>query len=266
MRWLLLKDLQILRRSPLLVGLLLVYSVALALTIGPAIDRGPSKPRVAVVNEIPPESATFTLGNEKVDVNKYARELFKSIDPVPAKNREDGLAKVRSGEALGMLVIPSDIPAKLEAAIQLTGGTPPSVEFYYEGDNPLKSLQVQSALKSRIADANRAISAKITGKAGEYLGFILHGGRFSVLGQNFDVLGLENAERILRAVASQPATGPQARAALLRVANFARLAADNLDLSNELLGSIGTPIKLDQHELSGAGNAFYSAVAVAVSL
>ena len=34
MRWLLVKDFQILRRSPLLVALLIIYPVALALMIG----------------------------------------------------------------------------------------------------------------------------------------------------------------------------------------------------------------------------------------
>ena len=34
MRWLLVKDLQILKRSPLLVGLLVVYPIAIALMIG----------------------------------------------------------------------------------------------------------------------------------------------------------------------------------------------------------------------------------------
>ncbi len=34
MRWLLLKDLQILRRSPLLVGLLVVYANVIAVLIG----------------------------------------------------------------------------------------------------------------------------------------------------------------------------------------------------------------------------------------
>jgi hypothetical protein len=37
MRWLLLKDLQILRRSPLLVGLLIVYPIVIALLIGFAL-------------------------------------------------------------------------------------------------------------------------------------------------------------------------------------------------------------------------------------
>jgi ABC-2 type transport system permease protein len=47
MRWLLVKDLQILRRSPLLVGLLVVYPVAIALMIGFALSSPPGKPKVA---------------------------------------------------------------------------------------------------------------------------------------------------------------------------------------------------------------------------
>ena len=46
MRWLLVKDLQILRRSPLVTGLLIVYPIVLAILIGLAISRSPEKPRV----------------------------------------------------------------------------------------------------------------------------------------------------------------------------------------------------------------------------
>ena len=44
-RWLLLKDLQILRRSPLLVALLVLYPIVIAVLIGFALSRGPDKPR-----------------------------------------------------------------------------------------------------------------------------------------------------------------------------------------------------------------------------
>ena len=54
MSWLLRKDLLILRRSRLLVGVLVVYPVAIALLIGLAISRGPGKPQVAIVDETPP--------------------------------------------------------------------------------------------------------------------------------------------------------------------------------------------------------------------
>ena len=43
MRWLFVKDLQILRRSPLLVGLLIVYPIALALMIGFALSSPPGQ-------------------------------------------------------------------------------------------------------------------------------------------------------------------------------------------------------------------------------
>ena len=47
MRWLFLKDLQILRRSPLLVGMLVLYPILIAGLVGFAVTSGPSKPRVA---------------------------------------------------------------------------------------------------------------------------------------------------------------------------------------------------------------------------
>ncbi len=44
MRWLLLKDLQILRRSPLQAVLLVAYPVLIAVLVGFAISRSPTKP------------------------------------------------------------------------------------------------------------------------------------------------------------------------------------------------------------------------------
>jgi ABC-type multidrug transport system permease subunit len=269
MRWLALKDLQILRRSPLLLVVLVVYSLALGVAVGLSRGSGPAKPRVAVVNEIPPDQSTFQLGNEKVDVNKYANELFQAIDPIRVGSREEALARVRSGDALAALIVPSDITTKLEGTINLNGGPPPTVDFYYEGDNPLKSRYVRSALNSRIADANRALSEKVTNVAAKYLGYILHGGAFSVLGQSFDVLGLVESERLVRAAqASLPKNDPH-RSDLDRVASFAKLAADNLDLSNELLGSIGTPIHVDEHVLGatkGSDDAYTFAIALSIPL
>ena len=62
MRWLLIKDLQILRRSPLLVGLLIVYPVAIALMIGFALSSPPGKPKVALYDEVPPGQGTIRIG------------------------------------------------------------------------------------------------------------------------------------------------------------------------------------------------------------
>ncbi len=268
MRWLALKDLQILRRSPLLVGLLLIYPVGLSLLVGRAVNSGPGKPRVAVVNQIPADANQFSLGNERIDANQYANELFKSIQPIRVKTVKEALDKVHSGDALGALIVPANITDRLQAAINLAASEPPTVDFYYNGDDPLKSRYVQSALKSRVADANRALSTKITGVAAKYIGIILRGGKFSLLGTSFDVLGLTNARTIVEAViGGLPKDDPE-RAALERVSRFAQLAIDNLDLSSQLLGTIGTPIRVRQHVLGGGGtiDSFYFATAVSIAL
>ena len=62
MRWLLIKDLQILRRSPLLVGLLVVYPIAIALMIGFALSSPPGKPKVAFYNEVAPGKGKISIG------------------------------------------------------------------------------------------------------------------------------------------------------------------------------------------------------------
>ena len=68
MRWLLVKDLQILRRSPLLVAMLVIYPVLLAALVGFAVTSGPGKPRVALVNEVPESQNEINVGSERVNV------------------------------------------------------------------------------------------------------------------------------------------------------------------------------------------------------
>ncbi len=76
MRWLLLKDLQILRRSPLLVALLVLYPLVIAGLVGAAVTSGPGKPKVAFLNEVPPDANIVDLGGEKVDVTKVEFEIL----------------------------------------------------------------------------------------------------------------------------------------------------------------------------------------------
>lgn len=58
MRWLLLKDLQILRRSPLVLALLVAYPVAIGILIGFALSGDEGKPRVAFLNEAGESAST----------------------------------------------------------------------------------------------------------------------------------------------------------------------------------------------------------------
>ena len=102
MRWLLVKDLQILRRSPLLVALLVLYPIVIAALVGFAVTSGPGKPKVAFLNEVPREANVVDLGGEKVDVTREARPLFEAIDPVRVRSRQEALQKVKDGDVHGL--------------------------------------------------------------------------------------------------------------------------------------------------------------------
>ena len=183
MRWLLLKDLQILRRSPFLVVMLIAYPVIISVLIGLALSRGPDKPTVAIVNELPAGQTSFSVGSQRLDVAQFANELFTSVKPVAVKTRAEAVDKVRPGEVLGALVVPPDATKKLQDAINLAGTTPPTVEVLYNGEDPLRAQLAESTIKSRLADANKALSDKLTQLAAQYLRILLKGGDFSILGQ-----------------------------------------------------------------------------------
>src|SRR6478735_11834788 len=99
MRWLLLKDLQILRRSPLQAVLLIAYPVLIALLIGFAISREPGKPRVAFLNEIPP-GARVASGNGKLPAVGVNKRICKQVDGVEVASRADAKAMLPAGDAL----------------------------------------------------------------------------------------------------------------------------------------------------------------------
>jgi len=270
MRWLLVKDLRILRRSPLLVTLLVAYPLIVALLVGVALSSGPSKPKVAFANLVPPGEATISLGGEQLDATSYAARLFENVEPIRVDTREEAIAKVESGEALGALVIPPDVIERLQNRLALGGGAPPTVEVYYSADNPLKRRYVESTIAATLADANKALSDEILKEAADYLNLIVAGGAIDlpVVG-DVDILGLRNAQTIIDGALEQLPEDDPSRRPLEQVSRFAELAAENLDVSKPILESIGTPVAVDERALGGTDSSldvFGVEVAVVLSL
>jgi len=260
-RWLLLKDLQILRRSPLLVGVLVGYSVVVSLVAGVALSSGPSKPAVAFANLVAPDDSEIALGGRRVDASQYADKLFEKVEPIRVKTRAEAIEKVRSGEALGALVVPADVTQKLQGTLGLGGGGRPQVEVYYSAENPLKTQYVKDTIDSTLAEANAAISAEVLKESAKYLNVIVAGGKVGVpIVGEVDILGLRRARAIIEAtLATLPEDAPQ-RPGLEQVSRFAGLAADNLDLSKPILASISKPVRVTRIIVSGS-NASLSAFA-----
>jgi ABC-2 type transport system permease protein len=263
-RWLLIKDLQILKRSPLLVALLVIYPIVISVLIGLALSKGPDKPKVAFVNQVPPAANVIQLGSEKIDTSKYGQQLFTAIDPVRVDTEEEAIAKVKSGDVLGALILPPDLTNKLA-----TGLEPAHVKVFYNAEDPVKARYVQDTITSQVQKANAAVRKKLTQIAIGYLQLIVKGGQFSFFGRDFDVLGLTKADQVLQATLKDLPKDSQAYAQIQAVQRFAKVARDNLGLSDNVLRTVGEPIVVDQQIVKGGKtplDAFAVAVAVTVSL
>ncbi len=261
MRWLLRKDLLILRRSRLLVALLVVYPIAIALLIGFAISRSPARPRVAIVDETPP-GETVKVGSERVSVGAYAEQLFNQVDSVPVASRAEAISKVKSGDVLAAVVIPPDLTARLSSDTERG-----ALEVLYNG-NALEQSLVQSELNSALAQANLAFSEQIQQAAAKAIQALLEGGNVGILGAPEGLVGLrEIPGKLQRVIASEPPG--HVRSELQRIDEFAEFAAQNLALSKQVLSTISQPIAVDSRLVHGRRtplNTFAVVVAVSVSL
>ncbi|MEX0993111.1 MAG: ABC transporter permease [Solirubrobacterales bacterium] len=263
MRWLLAKDLRILRRSPLLAVLLVVYPIVVALLIGLSLSRGPERPKIAFVNDLPPDQK-LSIGGENFDLIGAKEELDEHVDPINVRSRAQAEKLVRDGDALGALIIPEDTASKLESTVEQ-----PTVEVIVNEEDPLKARLVDDTIVSVLANANQRISQALTDTTIEYLNLVLSGGSVEILGNTFNVLGLEKVGSIVSAARSELPRGSPARAKLDQVVRFNRLAQQNFGLVNRALESISEPIKVDKTVIKGSKvplTTFAAAVAAAVSL
>ena len=267
MRWLLLKDLQIMRRSPLVTGLLVAYPIVIAVLIGFALSRGPEPPRVAFLNEVPPDTP-LEVGGESLDLAGAKSELCDRIECVPVSSEEEARQKVESGDVLGALILPADLVDKLQSLAGLTPESP-TVKVLVNEEDPVKAGLVDDRINSLLAEANLRISQEVSNVSTSYLQILLNGGDFSFLGQGIQVLGLKRSEQILRGIRGQlPADSPDLDE-LDSVIRFSHLAAENLGVAGDLLSSVSQPIKVDKEVVAGdtpSLDTFAIAVAATITL
>jgi ABC-type multidrug transport system permease subunit len=260
MKALLVKDLLILRRSRLLVGVLVVYPIAIAMLIGLAISRGPGKPKVAIVDQTPP-GQTVQVGSERVAVSRYAQRLFDQVQSVKVSTRSQAVGDVKSGRVLAAVVIPPNIAARVGSGLKQA-----QLEVLYNG-NALEQSLVQSQIEAALAHANIGFSEQIQRAASQAIGALLSGRNLGVLGAP-DLIGLSQIPKQLQGIVARMPPGAD-RAALERIESFARFAAQNLNLAKNVLSTIGQPIHVKTTLISGRRtplNTFAVVVAVSVSL
>ncbi len=264
MRWLLLKDLQILRRSPLQAFLLVAYPVLIAVLVGFAISRGPEKPRVAFLNEVPADTRV-SVGGQQLPAAGISGRICSRVECVHVQDRAEAVAEVESGDVLAALVLPADLVDQINSLSTLTPGTP-KVEVLVNQEDPVKAQLVDERISTLLAQANLAIARRIAGEGGKYLDLLIDGGKFTVIGQTVNILGLRATAQILTALEPALPPGPL-RSSLHQVTSFASQARDNLDVAGPLIERLAQPIEVRKEVVNGSSPPLeIFAIAVAATL
>jgi len=247
-RWLLLKDLQILRRSPLQAFLLVAYPVLIAILVGFAISGGPQTPRVAFLNEVP-AGTRVSVGGRQLPAAGVSDRICARVECVHVKDRAEAIDEVHSGDVLAALILPADLVDQINSLSTLTPGTP-KVEVLVNEEDPVKAQLVDERISTLLAQANLAIARRIATEGGHYLNLLIDGGNFQVLGQTVHILGLRASAQILTALGPALPAGPL-RGSLEQVTSFAGQARDNLDLASPLIERLAQPIEVKKDVVNG---------------
>jgi ABC-2 type transport system permease protein len=221
------KDLLVLRRSPLLLGILLAYPLAIAVLVGLVASYGSSKPRVAFVDEdnLP---STLVLGGNRFHVDRTIDAVSKNVKLVRL-SPEEATRELRNGRVVAVVTVPPGFIATLRGMVH-------SPQLELQLSTGTISSRVEQQVQALVYSLNRQLQRAYIASNLRYVTLILHGGDGSFLGAPITVLGIEKAQALLRRMP------PTARTrTLLDFLHDARLA---LAHTGDALRSTAHPIEL----------------------
>jgi ABC-2 family transporter protein len=261
------KDLRVLRRSPALLALIVLYPLLVAVGLGLALTREPEPPTIGVVNLLPTGSdGTVTISGQKLSLADLEGSLSGGGDvtTVDLGSREEAVRQIEAGQLDGALIVPEDAASKLGNSLTSGGVSPgPTLEVLYRSSGPLDGTLVRALVANRLRQAERVLAGEIVRVATGFLEILRDGGSFEVLGQKIQVLGLRSAELVVQAAASE--LPESKRGGLEQAAKFARLARENLDLSDDILRTVAKPLDVKETAIGEGGDRTLSGFAVGVA-
>jgi ABC-2 type transport system permease protein len=228
------KDLRILRRSPILLGLLVSYPVIIALLVGLVAGYANTKPRVALVDEdnLPP---VVEIAGQKFGVSKTIAEVAHNVKLVRMSS-DDAEGQLRSGKIVGVITVPPGFIADLRTTMR-------SPSLIVETGTGGVTPRVQQQMQALVYQLNRKLQRAFIAANLRYVTLILNGGDGSFIGRDFHVLGLERTQKLL---ASLP---PSQRVA--RIKEFVRVARLALAQTGNALQATANPIRLEERGRRG---------------
>jgi ABC-2 type transport system permease protein len=221
------KDLRVLARSPLLLGVLIAYPLLVAGLVGLVAGYGSSKPRVALVDEDHlPE--VVQVGGHSFRIQDAIDEVGKNVHLVRMQPVEARRA-LATGRVVATLTVPPGFLADLKSGLQ-------SPSLVYQTTRGGISSRVTQQVQALVYGLNRRLQTAYVSTDLSYVRLILQGGHATFGGRTYNVLGLARMQELLKDLPRSPERA--------RIAEFARIAGIALAQTGSLLASTANPIGL----------------------
>lgn len=253
------KDLRLLSRTPSIIVLLALYPAIVAVLVGLAVGRPPTKPRVAIVNQVPESQRTLHIGGKKFELDKLINALYDNVDGYDVDSPEAALEEVKSGDAVAAVVIPEDIVKQLESST--SQGT---IQAIFDASDPTRKAYVENTIKGLLVDTNLELTKRFTDVSLDYIDIIVNGGKIDFGDRTREIRGLANGGELIEQVL--PYVPAEQRAELQEFAALSEGAKRGANFAKSLLRRVGQPIKLENKPVGTASSLSSLAVAVAVAV
>jgi ABC-type Na+ efflux pump permease subunit len=229
------KDLLVLRRSPLLLALLVSYPLLIAALVGLVAVYGSAKPRVALVDQdgLP---SRVEIGGRSFNIDRTVRRVSRDVTLVRL-DEEEARQQLETGKVVAVVTVPRGFISQLE-------GMAESPQLELQTGRGGISSRVTQQVQALVYSLNQELQAAFIESNLRYIDLIREGGTGRFLGREFDLLGLEQSQRIL-----ENEFPPSER--LAEIKNFIGIAGLALDQTDEALRATANPIELVRTEERG---------------
>jgi ABC-2 type transport system permease protein len=234
------KDVTLLRRSPLLLALLVGYPLLVALLVAAALQSGERKPSVAFVN-LDHSGHTVLVGKRRISVDQYAHRLADEVDlkrlgPSQARSALD------DGRVSAILTIPPDFITKLQAG----GLATPTISLVTSRRDAIEGEAIARRLQSAVYRLNQSIASSYVQQVAALVTGTIRGGPLQIGPITGSALGLVPSEAIVRSMRDDFARAGQT--AKVRQADqllhFIHETALNLGYARQAATSLKNPVQL----------------------
>jgi ABC-2 type transport system permease protein len=232
-RTLLAKDLRVLVRSPGVLAALVLYPLVIAVIVGLVVRYAGDEPRIALVDQdgLP---AVLEVGSVSFDVAELLEEAAQDVELVPMR-AEEARRELDAGKVLGVLIVPEGFTRDIQSLV----GSPTIRLETTSGGFATRTIEKIQAL---VYSLNQQLARVYVDEDLKYVRLLLDGGSGTILGNDFTLIGLEEAERRLAEV--EQSSDPEAAARADEVGDFLRQATVAIEGVDDFLRAAANPIKL----------------------